>query len=51
MNWQPSMRTAVIPVLMQVASVPRPERLLEDLKDFIYRNALELTHARRNSDV
>jgi hypothetical protein len=41
----------VIPVLVQGASVLRPEQLPEELKDLAYRNALELTHPRWESDV
>ena len=31
--------------------MPRPEQLPDDLKDLAYRNAMELTHARWDSDV
>jgi hypothetical protein len=41
----------VIPVRVQGASVPKPDSLPADLKDFSYRNAVELTHERWNSDV
>jgi hypothetical protein len=41
----------VIPVLVQGASLPQPEQLPEDLRDLLYRNALELTHPRWPSDV
>ena len=41
----------VIPVRVQGASVPKPDSLPPDLKDFSYRNAVELTHERWNSDV
>jgi hypothetical protein len=41
----------VIPVRVQGASVPKPDSLPSDLKDFSYRNAVELTHERWNSDV
>jgi len=41
----------VIPVRVQGASVPKPDSLPTDLKDFSYRNAVELTHERWNSDV
>jgi hypothetical protein len=41
----------VIPVRVQGASVPKPDALPTDLKDFSYRNAVELTHERWNSDV
>ncbi len=41
----------VIPVRVQGASIPKPDQLPDDLKDFSYRNAVELTHERWNSDV
>jgi hypothetical protein len=41
----------VIPVRVQGASVPKPDSLPGDLQDFSYRNAVELTHERWNSDV
>lgn len=41
----------VIPVRVQGATVPKPDTLPDDLKDFSYRNAVELTHERWNSDV
>ena len=41
----------VIPVRVQGATVPKPDSLPPDLKDFSYRNAVELTHERWNSDV
>jgi hypothetical protein len=41
----------VIPVRVQGASVPKPDSLPQDLKDVSYRNAVELTHERWNSDV
>jgi len=41
----------VIPVRVQGATVPKPDSLPADLKDFSYRNAVELTHERWNSDV
>jgi len=41
----------VIPVRVQGAVVPKPDQLPPDLKDFAYRNAVELTHERWNSDV
>jgi hypothetical protein len=41
----------VIPVLVQGASIPKPDQLPDDLKDLAYRNGLELTHARWDSDV
>lgn len=36
----------VIPVLVQGASMPKPDQLPSDLKDLAYRNAIELTHSR-----
>ena len=41
----------VIPVLVQGASMPRAEQLPPDLAELAYRNAVELTHARWDSDV
>jgi len=41
----------VIPVLVHGGRMPRPEQLPEDLKDLAYRNAVELTHPRWDSDV
>lgn len=41
----------VIPVLVRGASMPRPEQLPPDLAELAYRNAVELTHARWDSDV
>src|SRR5271170_5793188 len=41
----------VIPVLVHGAKMPREDQLPEDLKDLSYRNGLELTHARWNSDM
>jgi len=41
----------VIPVLVQQAEMPRPEQLPEDLKDLAFRNSVELSHARWESDV
>jgi hypothetical protein len=41
----------VIPVLVHGGRMPRPDQLPEDLKDLAYRNAVELTHARWDSDV
>src|SRR4029077_15395951 len=41
----------VIPVLVQRGRLPRAEQIPEDLKDLAYRNAVELTHARWDSDV
>jgi hypothetical protein len=42
---------AVIPVLVHEARMPRPDQLPDALKDLSYRNSVELTHARWNSDV
>jgi beta-lactam-binding protein with PASTA domain len=41
----------VIPVLLRGTKMPRAEKLPNDLKDLAYRNGVELTHARWNSDV
>lgn len=41
----------VIPVLVQRGRMPRPEELPEDVRDLSFRNAVELTHARWDSDV
>ena len=41
----------VIPVLVHDAHMPALEQLPDDLKDLRYRNSVELTHARWNSDV
>jgi hypothetical protein len=42
---------AVIPVLVHDAKMPRPADLPENLKDLAFRNSVEITHARWNSDV
>ena len=42
---------AVIPVLVHDAKMPRPDDLPDNLKDLAYRNSVEITHARWNSDV
>jgi hypothetical protein len=41
----------VIPVLVRGASMPRAEDLPEDLRDLAFRNGVELTHARWDSDL
>jgi hypothetical protein len=41
----------VVPVLVHGARIPRPEQLPEDLRELAYRNSVELTHARWDSDV
>jgi hypothetical protein len=41
----------VVPVLVQGARMPRKEQLPEDLAELAYRNGVELTHARWDSDV
>ncbi|HKD00776.1 MAG TPA: PASTA domain-containing protein [Terriglobales bacterium] len=41
----------VIPVLVRGAKMPSASALPDDLKELAYRNAVELTHARWNSDV
>jgi hypothetical protein len=42
---------AVIPVLVHDAKMPRPEELPENLRNLAFRNSVEITHARWNSDV
>ena len=46
-----SRNIAVIPVLVHDAKMPHPGDLPENLKDLAYRNSVEITHARWNSDV
>ena len=41
----------VVPVLVHGARIPNPADLPADLQNLAYRNAVELTHARWNSDV
>ena len=41
----------VVPVLVQGATMPSADDLPDDLKALAYRNAVELTHARWDSDV
>ncbi len=41
----------VIPVLVHEARMPKPDDLPDNLKDLAYRNSVEITHARWNSDV
>lgn len=41
----------VIPVLVQGATMPQEADLPADIKDLAYRNSVELTHARWDSDV
>jgi hypothetical protein len=41
----------VIPVLLQGAQIPPPERLPDDLKDLSFRNGFELGHSTWDSDV
>lgn len=41
----------VVPVLVQGAKMPKAEQLPDELKEFAFRNAVELTHARWDSDV
>jgi hypothetical protein len=41
----------VVPVLVHGASMPPAEELPDSLRDLRYRNSVELTHARWNSDV
>jgi len=42
---------AVIPVLVHDARMPHPEQLPENIRDFAFRNSVEISHARWNSDV
>ncbi len=42
---------AVIPVLVHDSRMPHPEQLPDNIKDFAYRNSVEISHARWNSDV
>lgn len=42
---------AVIPVLVHDAKMPRPDLLPQNLKDLAFRNSVELSHVRWNSDV
>jgi hypothetical protein len=41
----------VVPVLVHGAKMPKPEQLPEDLRELAYRNGLELTHTRWDSDI
>jgi hypothetical protein len=41
----------VVPVLVHGALMPRADQLPDDLKEFAFRNAIELTHARWDSDL
>jgi hypothetical protein len=41
----------VVPVLVHGASMPRAQDLPDDLKELSFRNGVELTHARWESDV
>ncbi len=41
----------LVPVLVQGATTPKPDQLPDELKDLAYRNAMEITHARWDSDV
>lgn len=42
---------AVIPVLVHEARMPHPDQLPDNIKDFAYRNSVELSHPRWSSDV
>lgn len=42
---------AVIPVLVHEARMPHPDQLPDNVKDLAYRNSVEISHARWNSDV
>lgn len=41
----------VVPVLVARAQMPKEDQLPDDLKELAYRNSVELTHARWDSDV
>lgn len=41
----------LVPVLVRGAKMPEVDHLPPDLKELVYRNAVELTHARWKSDV
>lgn len=41
----------VVPVLVHGARMPRADELPDDLKDLAFRNGVEITHARWESDV
>jgi hypothetical protein len=41
----------VVPVLVHGARMPRAEQLPEDMSELAYRNGVEVTHARWDSDV
>jgi hypothetical protein len=42
---------AVIPVLVHEARMPHPEQLPDNIKDLAYRNSVEISHPRWNTDV
>ena len=42
---------AVIPVLVHEARMPHPDQLPDNIKDLAYRNSVEISHTRWNSDV
>jgi hypothetical protein len=42
---------AVIPVLVHDARMPHPDQLPDNIKDLAFRNSVEISHARWNSDV
>jgi hypothetical protein len=44
-------RIPVVPVLVHGARMPGSEELSDDLKELTYRNSIELTHVRWDSDV
>jgi hypothetical protein len=41
----------VVPVLVQGASAPKPDQLPDELKELAFRNAVELTHTRWDTDI
>jgi TIR domain len=42
---------AVIPVLVHESRMPHPEQLPDNIRDLAYRNSVEISHSRWNSDV
>ena len=42
---------AVIPVLVHESRMPHPDQLPDNIRDLAYRNSVEISHARWNSDV
>jgi len=42
---------SVVPVLVRGAKMPGPRQLPDDIRELAFRNGIELTHARWNSDL